>query len=191
MSAAPDNLLRRHRITVDEYYRMAEVGLLAPDARVELIEGEIIDMAPIGSRHAAVVDDVTQQLAALAQQQATVGAQRPIRLDSGTEPQPDILVLKYRADRYGKSHPGPGDILLLVEVCDASLAYDLKIKLPLYAKHGIPEVWLVDIQNKQLHVFREPRIDHYALTSVSKNGFITMSTAPYLQINVGAVLDLA
>src|SRR5688500_2770387 len=116
MSAA-DTSIRRHRITVDEYYRMAEVGLLAPDVRVELIEGEIIDMAPIGSRHAAV-SALAQRLAELVGTRGTVGSQRPVRLDQRSEPQPDVVVLKHREDWYGTAHPGPRDVVLLVEVSD-------------------------------------------------------------------------
>ncbi len=155
---------QRHRITVHEYHRMAEVGLLAPDARVELIEGEIIDMVPIGSRHAAAVKRIAQTLTLSLADRATVSVQDPIRLSQYSEPQPDIALLRPRADFYAAVHPGPADVLLLVEVADSTLRFDRDIKLPLYACHGIPEVWLVDIENAQFTIHRDPQTHGYAQT---------------------------
>ena len=161
MSTSAEEILRRHRLNVDEYHRMAEAGILGPDARVELIEGEIIDMAPIGSRHAAVVRQLAHILHQNVGYQAIVSTQNPVRLDEYSEPEPDLALLRPRDDFYATAHPGPGDILLIIEVADTSLRYDREIKIPLYARHGIPEVWLVDLVNERLLRFLEPGPDGY------------------------------
>jgi Uma2 family endonuclease len=153
---------RRHRVTVEEFYRMAEVGLLAPDARVELIDGEIIDMPPIGSRHTAVVDRMNALLGRAVGDRAIVRVQGPVRLDDFSEPQPDLALLAPCADFYEQRHPGPADTLLVVEVSDTTLRYDRQIKSALYARHGIPELWIFDTQRKELHVFRDPSDSGYS-----------------------------
>jgi Uma2 family endonuclease len=168
MSIASESWVTRHRITVEEYYRMAEVGLLAPDARVELIEGEIIDMAPIGSRHAATVNTLARLLNEAVGAQAIVSIQAPIRLDPRNEPQPDLALLRPRPDRYSASHPAAADVLLVIEVSDTTLRYDRGVKVPLYARHGIPEVWIVDLENGLLHFFRSPAGDAYADVSTAE-----------------------
>jgi Uma2 family endonuclease len=150
------DILQRHRLTVAEYYRMAETGILAPEARVELIEGEVIDMPPIGSPHAGTVDYMADVLRSACGGQAIVRTQNPVFLDLHSEPQPDIALLRPRADFYRSSHPTPADVFLIVEVADATLAYDTQIKLPLYARHGVPEVWLVDLSNRRFMVHRTP-----------------------------------
>ena len=156
MSAALAFLPQRHRLTVDQYYRMAEAGILKEDDRVELIEGEIIDMPPIGIDHAYFVNRLTSLFIQSVGLQANVSSQNPIRLNSRSEPQPDIALLRYREDFYRHTRPGPKDILLLVEVSDTTLRYDTEVKLPLYARHEIPEVWIVDLEHQRLEVFRRP-----------------------------------
>ena len=141
---------RRHWLTVDEYHRMDETGILAPDARVELIDGEIIDMAPIGSRHAGIVSRLSKLFERSVGEHVLVWAQNPVRLGDHSEPEPDIALLKPREDFYTRSHPAAGDVLLLVEVSDSTLAYDRNIKAPLYARHSIVETWLVDVDAKRL-----------------------------------------
>jgi Uma2 family endonuclease len=178
MSTAADNWFPRHRINVDEYHRMAEVGLLAPDARVELIEGEVMDMAPIGKLHAGKVDWVAELLTDAVRKQFIVAVQRPIGLASDTELQPDVALLKRRPDFYCHAYPGPTDVLLLVEVSDSSLRYDQRAKIPLYAKHGIPEVWLLDVQAKQLHCMRKPRAGIYEDIQVFASGSIGVACLP-------------
>lgn len=153
---------RRHTYSVDDYYRMAETGILRAGDRVELIEGEIIDMAPIGSRHAAAVNRIGNTLKLGVDTQAIVAVQNPVRLDRYSEPQPDIALLRPREDFYATAHPGPADVLLIIEVADSTLRYDRAIKLPLYARHGIPEVWLVDIDNNSFTIHREPQAAEYA-----------------------------
>jgi Uma2 family endonuclease len=148
------SVLQRHRLTVDEYYRMAEAGVLAPGARVELIEGEVVDMAPIGTWHASTVKKLIALLSAATQGHAIVAVQDPLRLSDASEPQPDLMLLRPRTDFYAQAHPGPADVLLLIEVSDSTAAYDRGIKLDLYAKHGVAEVWIVDLDNNVVRFFR-------------------------------------
>ena len=163
MSLATTDLPRRHRLTVSDYYRMAEVGILAPDARVELIDGDIIDMVPPGSLHAATVDDLTAFLGRSVGGKAVVRVQNPVRLSELSEPQPDLALLRRRDDRYRQSHPGPADVLLVVEIADTSLRFDRDTKVSLYAVHGIPEMWLVDLRGRRLIRHRAPQQGSYTL----------------------------
>ena len=162
MATMPHDVVRRHRLTVDDYHQMAEAGILADDDRVELIEGEVLDMSPIGSLHAALVRVLARWLSEVAGRHAIVAVQDPIHLDDTNEPQPDVALLKPRADCYASAHPGPADTLLVVEVAESSLAYDLGVKVPLYARHGVPEVWVVDAATRTTHRFRNPAADGYA-----------------------------
>ena len=146
----------RHLISVEAFHRMGETGILGPADRVELIDGEIIERSPIGALHAAIVDLLARHFGRSAQASAFIRCQNPLRLDDISEPEPDIAILKPRADFYTTGHPGPADALLVIEVADSSLAYDLGIKVPLYARHGIPEVWVIDATTRQTRVFREP-----------------------------------
>jgi Uma2 family endonuclease len=162
MSVQTESWPRPHRITVEEYYRMAEVGLLAPDARVELIEGEIIDMAPIGDRHVAIVNSLARRLILAVEGHALASVQGSVRLSFRSEPQPDLAVLRLRDDEYRKGLPGPADILLIIEVSDTTLRYDRDVKSKFYARHCVPELWVVDLVHEQLLVFRDPRDGEYA-----------------------------
>jgi Uma2 family endonuclease len=153
--------VQRKRFTVDEYYRMAEVGILDPDDRVELIEGEIIQMSPIGNRHAGCVNRANALFVDLFKGRAVVTVQNPVRLDKYNEPQPDLTLCKWRADFYSSGHPRPEDILLALEVADTTLKKDLKLKLPIYARLGIIELWIEDLRHDRLLVFRDPEGDKY------------------------------
>ena len=154
---------RRHRYTVADYYRMGDAGILAPDARVELIDGEVIDMAPPGHPHAGTVDQLALALSSALSGRAHVRVQNPLRLDDHSEPQPDVSVLRRRPDFYKSGHPRPRDTLLVVEVADTSLLFDRDDKIPLCARHGIPEVWLVDLKAKRLVRYRSAQQGAYAL----------------------------
>jgi Uma2 family endonuclease len=162
MATMPGELMTRHRLTVDDYHQMAESGILGPDDRVELIAGEVLDMSPIGALHAAIVRTLARWLTDSAGPRAIVAVQDPIHLDDSSEPQPDIALLKPRPDYYAAAHPGSADTLLIVEVAESSLAYDLGVKVPLYARHGIPEVWVIDAATRNTHRFRGPRPEGYA-----------------------------
>jgi Uma2 family endonuclease len=142
--------LRTRRFTVDEYYRMAQVGILSEQDRVELIDGEVLPMSPIGSRHSATVDRVNHAFNSRLSGRAIVRVQGPVRLDLYTEPEPDILLLRPRADFYASGHPGPADVLLIVEVADSSIGYDRDVKAYIYARSGVPEYWLLDLNENVL-----------------------------------------
>lgn len=150
-----------HRWSVEEYHQMAQAGLLDETDRVELIDGELIDMAPIGSKHAFRVDSIARALQRAAGTSFLVRVQNPILLGEHSELQPDIAVVKDR--NYAESHPEAEDVLLIVEVSDTTLAYDRDVKLSLYARHGIPEVWLLDVNAGELTVYREPAEGQYRL----------------------------
>ena len=151
----------RRRFTVHDCQQMAQAGILAEDDRVELIDGEIIQMSPIGSRHFAAVARLTRQFVQRFGDVALVVVQRSVRLGEHQEPQPDLALVKDRPDCYAAALPTPPDILLLVEVADTSLEYDRRQKLPLYARHGIPEVWLVDVTTETILVSRDPGPSRY------------------------------
>jgi Uma2 family endonuclease len=163
MSHAAVDLPRPHRLTVADYYRMTEVGILDPEVRVELIEGEIIDMALPGSLHAATVHRLNELLVRAAGGQATVLVQNPIRLSDYSEPKPDLALLNRREDFYSEHHPRAADALLIVEVAASSLCFDRDTKAPLYARHAIPELWLVDLQGKRLVRHRAPEQGAYTV----------------------------
>ncbi len=180
---------RKHLITVEEYYRMAEVGLLAPEARVELIEGEIIDMVPIGSRHNRAVTHLTRILTLAIGNRAIVQPQGPLRLNLRSEPEPDIAVLVPRADEYGTGHASAAEVLLLIEVSDSTLDFDRQVKLPLYARHGIAEVWIVDLQNGGIHFHRGPESGAYTEHSATREpGTVHLAALPGVEIDLSRLL---
>jgi len=158
---APAQQPARHRYTVQQYRRMATAGILDEDDRVELIRGEVIDMAPIGSLHAGTVLQLARALAGAAGEDAFVWVQSPIVLDEHSQPQPDLALLRPRTDLYKRSLPGAGAVILLIEVAETSLAYDRDVKLPLYAAHGIAQAWLVDLPGAALVVHSGPGPDGY------------------------------
>jgi Uma2 family endonuclease len=179
----------RHRLDVGAYYKMAEAGILTRNDHVELIGGEIFDMAPIGSTHAGKTDRLNHVFArAAVDGLALVRVQGPLRLDALNEPQPDVMLLKPRKDYYQGRHPGAADVLLLVEVSESSLAYDCGMKLALYARSGVPEVWIVDLPGAAIEVCREPTGDAYALRQRLTSGSLTPVLVPGVTIDVGALL---
>lgn len=163
--------VRRRRFTLDEYHRMGEAGILHEDSRVELIEGEIIEMTPIGSRHAAAVSRIAELLTRRLGGRATVWPQNPLLLvRHDSEPQPDVLVLDHRADFYASALPGPADVRLLIEVADSSLSYDRGTKFPLYARAGVAEAWLVDVDRRRVEIHRAPGRDGYGHVTSPRAG---------------------
>jgi Uma2 family endonuclease len=151
----------RRTFTVDEYHRMANAGIFREDDRIELLDGEILEMTPIGSRHAATVDRLNQLFSDRARRRAIVRIQSPIRISERSEPQPDVALLQPRADFYAQAHPGPEDVILVVEVAETSVEVDRSVKVPLYARAGIPEVWLMDLSGDCIEVFQEPSPQGY------------------------------
>lgn len=141
------------RITVDEYYKMAEVGILKPDERVELINGEIIQMSPIGIRHRNCVNNFTKILNRLVPDKFIVSPQNPVRIDADDEPVPDIAVVKANAINKDFS---PEDVVLLIEVADTTYSYDRTVKIKKYATAGVPEVWLANLSKNTMETFNNP-----------------------------------
>lgn len=183
MTAIPKKLL----FTVHDYYKMLEFGILSEDDRVELINGEIIKMAAIGSKHAAYVKRIREMLGEILEKAVIISVQDPIHLDDLSEPEPDIAILKRRTDFYEQAHPEAADVLLLVEVADSSFAFDKKVKVPLYAKAGIPEVWLVDLQALELWVFHTPHKGKYQFSQAFATGDsidIPVAGKPALDLNL-------
>ncbi len=158
----------RRRFTVHDYHRMAEAGILHEDDRVELIGGEILEMSPIGGRHAACVREINHLLSRQLGDELRVDVQSPVGLDEQEEPQPDLAVI--RARNYGRSLPTLEDVLLLIEVADTSLAYDRDVKLPLYARSGIAEVWLVDLNGGTIERHTQPSEHGYHLVRRAGRG---------------------
>ncbi len=161
INSNPNIELPIHRFTVKEYYHLAEAGILHEDDNVELIDGRIIDMTPIGSKHASRVDSISNLLFEKLQKRAIIRVQNPIDLDEQSEPEPDVTILKKRTDFYSEHHPRPEDVLLIIEVADSSIEYDRTIKIPLYAKSGIQEVWLVNILENTVEIYHSPSQDGY------------------------------
>lgn len=149
-----DSFPARH-FSVAEYHRMVQIGILGEDERIELIGGRILKMPPIGSQHAAYVSFLNRKLRAV-EETVIIRIQDPIILDDETEPQPDVAVVKFKANAYADSHPHAEDILLLMEVSDTSLEEDRLIKLPRYAESEIPEVWIFNLIENIVEVYREP-----------------------------------
>lgn len=162
---------------VGEYNRMGKAGVFSEDDRVELVEGEIVEMTPIGRRHASCVDRLTELLSS--QPKVIVRVQNPVQLDVFTEVQPDVALLKRREDFYSRSHPTPEDVLLAVEVSDTSASYDREIKLPLYARFGVPEVWLVDLNTRIVEVYTRPENEEYRESRrAGRDDSLTASAVP-------------
>lgn len=169
--------LKRHYFTAAEYYRMADAGILTADDRVELIEGEIIEMSPIGKRHASCVDRINRLLNRLAGQAAIVRVQNPVRLSDFSEPQPDVALLRPREDFYAAGHPRPDDVLLVVEVADTSVDYDRGVKVSLHARSGIPEFWLVDLTEDRIEIYASPSGGEYGDVRLASRGESVSSDA--------------
>ena len=178
----------RRLFNVDEYYRMADAGILTEDDRVELIEGEIIEMSPIGDRDAACVDRLTKLLVGRVQDAAIVRVQNPIRLSALIGPQPDLALLRPRDDFYSSGHPRPEGVFLIVEVAETSLNYDRTLELPLYARAGIPEAWLVDLPGGEIWTYSQPESGAYRMVNrLGRAGSITSGTIPGLTLDAGEI----
>lgn len=179
----------RRLFSVAEYHRLGEAGVLTEDDRVELIEGEILAMTPIGSRHAACVDRLTALLVRAVSPGAIVRVQNPIRLGDRSEPEPDLCVLRPRDDYYAEAHPGPADVLLIVEVSDPSAGYDRATKLPLYAGAGVPESWIVDLLEERVEVHAAPSRGACTRVALHRRGdVIESSSVPGLSVDVEGFL---
>src|SRR3982751_1492782 len=181
-------IVRRH-FNITEYYRMAAAGVFSEDDRVELIEGEIVEMNPIGSRHAACVGRLTEFLGRMVSGVAIVWVQNPVQVNDYSEPLPDVTLLKRRDDFYAQANPQPSDVLLIIEVADSSVEYDRDIKIPLYAGAAIPEVWLVNLPKEAIEIYARPVEDAYREIRIVKRGeSIASKSIPNLIIDADVVL---
>jgi Uma2 family endonuclease len=181
---------RIHKYTVDEYHVMVETGILTPDERVELIDGEIVQMPPISSSHASVVNRIVRLLnLTFGVDEAIVWSQCPITFPINTEPEPDVALLRPRADFYRSNLPTPQDALLLIEVSRTTLRYDRTVKLPLYALAGIPEVWLVNLTQDTIEVYRDPEDGAYLESNQFRTGgSVSTQAFPNLRLAVEELL---
>ena len=178
--------MQHYRFTVEEYHRMGEVGIIAADSRVELIGGQIVMMSPIGDLHFKCVNNYTEQLMSLPNRTWRISVQNPIRLTNDAEPQPDIALLPID---YDGGIPSPQHLLLVIEVSDSTLAYDRRVKVPLYAAAGIPEVWITDLKGERVLCFSELRDGHYqVVTQVRRGEQLTSRYLPTLTFAVDNVL---
>ncbi|HEY7295299.1 MAG TPA: Uma2 family endonuclease [Dehalococcoidia bacterium] len=181
--------LVERRFTLEEYERMVEAGIFDEDERIELLDGRIVYMAPIGLRHAACVGDAHEWFSVRLHGRAIIHSQSPVAVPPGAEPQPDLLILRYRADRYRGRRPQPDDVLLLIEVADSSLAIDRSKKLPLYAAAGIPETWIFDLNGDRALVHREPRNGIYTnVIVVERGGTLSPLAFPELVLPLDEIL---
>lgn len=167
---------------------MGEAAVFAPDARLELIEGEIIERAPLGSRHAGAVKILNRLFSGLVGDLAIVSVQDPLIVGERSVPQPDLVLLKPRADSYSSAHPTVADVLLVIEVADAKLTFDMETKVPLYARAGIAEAWLVDLREHVVRVFRDPSASGYRSTfTISGEQALSALALPTAAIDLQAL----
>jgi Uma2 family endonuclease len=188
LSRCPE--LPRHLWTVDEYHRMGEVGILHPTDRIELIDGEIIHMAPVGSPHVGSVFALNRLLTRAVPHEVIVSIQSPIQMGDRTEPEPDVALLRGRPDGYRTPPlPSAADVLLIIEVADSSLRYDREVKLPMYASQGVPEVWIVDLAAQTVVVHRAPEDGAYReVTSHGSSETLRAIAFPGIDIPVGEII---
>ncbi|GGA27709.1 Uma2 family endonuclease [Okeania sp. KiyG1] len=181
--------LLRRLFTVDQYYQMLEAGILTENERVELIRGEIVKMSPIGIHHSACVKRLNKLFILRLAETVTVGIQDPVKLNDNSEPEPDISLLQQRPDFYRTQHPQPEDVFLLIEVSDTTVKYDQEVKIPLYAENNIAEVWLVNLPQKCLEVYRQPTANGYQTVQTFKSGeTVTIQALPNFTFTVDEIL---
>ncbi len=181
--------LLRRLFTITEYHKMIEIGMFPENDRLELITGELIQMSPIGSRHAACVDRLSELFFFSLGRRVIVRVQNPVILNENSEPQPDIALLRRRSDFYQNGNPQPADILLLVEVADTSIAYDRTVKIPLYAQHHIPEVWLIDLNQTSLEIYRDADGNTYqTVQQISPGASVNILAFPDVTFNSSEIL---
>jgi Uma2 family endonuclease len=179
----------RHRLTVRDYHRLGGAGILGEDDRVELLEGQLVDMSPIGPRHALAIDALTEFLVLAVAGRAAVRVQNPIVLDDASEPQPDFALVRRPWHGYPNEHPRPADVYLLIEVADSSLEFDLGAKLELYARAGIHEFWVVDLTSNRVLVHRHPGDSKYdSVTIVEMSDVLQVEALPDVTIPAARII---
>jgi Uma2 family endonuclease len=187
MTALPT--LRRRLLTLDEFHRMGEAGILKEDDRVELVEGEMIEMTPGGTRHAAMVDLLAGWFGRAVRDQAGVAVQRPIDLPPSSELAPDLALLRGHPGACALDAPArAGDVLLVIEVADSTLAYDRETKMPIYARHGIPEAWLVNVNAQSLTIFQDATESGYRrVLTPARDAAVSPTRLPHLTLHLSAL----
>ena len=181
--------LLTRKFTVEQYHKMVDVGILSEQDRVELIRGEIIEMSPIGLKHAACIKRLNQLFSKKLGDLVLIGIQDPVQLNDISQPQPDVVLLKPRDDFYQSRVPQAEDILLLIEVSDTTLKYDRETKIPLYGENAIQEVWLVDLNQHYLEVYRQPLKKGYQnIQKLQPPGIISLSFFPSFSLNLDEIL---
>jgi Uma2 family endonuclease len=186
----PATAPRRHHLTVSQFQQMIAHGILTKDDRVELLNGEILAMSPINPSHAGTVNRLTRLLVRLVDDQAVVTIQNPIQLDEQSQPQPDICLLKPRADDYTQSHALPDEVLLVIEVAETSARLDRSVKRPAYARAGIPELWIIDLKKKVVEVYRDPLGGEYQNTLLVRGGqTLAPQALPEVELNAAMLLS--
>lgn len=189
LTTMPAPTITKRRFSVKEYYRMAEAGILSPRDRVELIDGEIVQMAAMGSYHAGCVNTLNRLFMEMLGRRVVVSVQNPVRLSDRSEPEPDIALLKPRADFYTESHPRPDDVMLIVEVSHSTVEYDRDVKTPLYAEAGIPELWLVNLDEDFIDGLSDPDGAGYrTLRRYVRGERIAPALLPDAALEVGQIL---
>ncbi len=181
-------VVAHYRFSRADYHRMAEVGILHEDSPVELIDGAILEMSPVGPRHIACVDRLTRIFVQRLGDAAIVRVQGSIGLGGYGEPQPDVVLLRPRDDVYATVRQTPADVLLILEVAETSETYDRRTKAPLYARFGIPELWIADLNRQVITAYRDPSPDGYATAEVVRSGSISPLAFPDVQIAVDEIL---
>jgi Uma2 family endonuclease len=175
-------------LTTEDYHRMISTGIIHEDDRVELIAGQIFNMAAKGTRHTVTTSKLMTEILLLVQKRAIVRCQDPIAVSDRSEPEPDIVIAKLRADEYLDSHPTPEDIILVIEVADSSLSFDRDVKLPLYAATGINEYWLINLVDDRLEIYRQPEGNIYTNNLIlTPPRSISIPTFPELTIDIAKI----
>ncbi|NOU22446.1 MAG: Uma2 family endonuclease [Methyloglobulus sp.] len=181
--------VRKHLTDIHEWQKIGEANIFPPDSRIELIEGEIIEMAPIGSHHSSHLKRINKLFSLLVKDAAIIAVQDPLQLNDLSEPEPDFMLLRPVPDFYYEKQPNANDVLLLIEVADSSLAYDQNQKLRLYALHDVTEYWLLNLNDNCLEVYRKPKGEVFAeKTTLYSGDSITLSQLPGISIQVADIL---
>jgi Uma2 family endonuclease len=185
MSTMPPVEPRKHRFSVEAYHRLGELGAFGEDDRVELIDGEIFETTPIGTRHMGHVNHLTRLLYEKVSDTTTISIQNPVCLGDDSEPEPDLAVLEHRDDAYASMMPVADDILLLIEVADTSVRYDREVKIPLYARHKVPAVWMIDVENNVIEIYEQPIDgDYTVIRKPPHNARVALESRPSLDFQV-------
>lgn len=182
------SVVQPYRFTVEDFERMGRAGVFDEDARVELLDGQIVEMTPIGIPHAGTVKALLRLFSRLVGDRAILSVQDPAVLGDFSEPQPDVMLLRPREDSYRKAHPEARDVLLLVEVADTTARLDRAVKAPIYARAGIQEYWIVDLQGRRVEVYREPSGDTYRPVEEHREGRVSPAAFPEIELEVAEIL---